>query len=399
MQDENNIKSTAIPRHFLFLDGLRALAALYVLGHHACMYVNYAKDSVAGNIASIFAYGHSAVNLFIIISGFCLMLPILQNNGVLKGGVWHFYRKRAKRILPPYFITVITCILLIHTFLSQKTGTQWDGTFPINAWDVFTRTVLLQDVFANTQAKINYPLWSISVEFRIYLLFPLLLLCWRKWGVIPLTIACTLLSLAIWAIMVQNPLFNISRSGINPHYLVLFVAGMWACYFSYSNQPKIAYLRSKCNIWLVGALTLLVFVLLTYFKYYYHQHIIKLPAHAFRDLKEGLLMSVFLFLIATGRLHTINSIVSWKPLAAIGLFSYSIYLMHAPFLQIVMQYGIFPFGFSSDVQMILLLLAGTPVVLLLSYLFYLFAEKPFMTRKKTATKTVDAKLQLSSQNA
>ena len=66
--------------HLDFLDGLRACAALYVVFHHAAL--NLPEGSIAGplNVAlrKALGQGHYAVDVFIVLSGYCLMLPVLQ---------------------------------------------------------------------------------------------------------------------------------------------------------------------------------------------------------------------------------------------------------------------------------------------------------------------------------
>ena len=97
-----------------FIDSLRALAALYVMichayhepgnGYHASWLINHIGLS----------YGHVAVDVFIVISGFCLMLPVTRRNGEL-GSVRDFMRRRVRRILPPYYAALILSLLFIVT--------------------------------------------------------------------------------------------------------------------------------------------------------------------------------------------------------------------------------------------------------------------------------------------
>src|SRR2546421_13093474 len=99
----------ASPRpHLDYLNGLRALAALYVVLHHAYLTVwpvllGKAPTGIDAALVGWLAYGHYSVSVFIVISGFCLMLPVLRNQDVIAGGSITFYRKRARRILPPYY--------------------------------------------------------------------------------------------------------------------------------------------------------------------------------------------------------------------------------------------------------------------------------------------------------
>ena len=88
-----------------FLDGIRALAALYVALFHAAGYAGYNTTLHAGLsapmrfIASILDYGTDGVPIFIVLSGFCLMLPLAQSKTTyIPGGVSSYIRRRAWRI-------------------------------------------------------------------------------------------------------------------------------------------------------------------------------------------------------------------------------------------------------------------------------------------------------------
>ena len=110
-------KPLTVPHHLPHLDGLRAIAALYVVLHHAMLqashptvhphnWIEWAERLLTG--------GRLAVDLFIVLSGYSLMLTVIRNNGVLSGGAVAFFKKRARRILPPYFACLAISLLLIH---------------------------------------------------------------------------------------------------------------------------------------------------------------------------------------------------------------------------------------------------------------------------------------------
>src|SRR5215212_9423474 len=77
------------------LDGIRGLAALYVALFHAMGYTGYQTtvqtqaSAPMQFIAAILGYGAYAVPVFIVLSGFCLMLPLAQRGSTtLPGGVF-----------------------------------------------------------------------------------------------------------------------------------------------------------------------------------------------------------------------------------------------------------------------------------------------------------------------
>ena len=173
------------PQHLDYLDSLRALAALYVIVQHALLHTQLTKMKLPWLqqlLVDSFSFGHYAVDLFIVLSGFCLMLPVVKNNGRLRTGALQFFKKRARRILPPYYLAMAASLVLIFAIIGQKTGTHWDESIPVGGKDIFTHLFLIQDLFHDTSSTINHAFWSISVEWRIYFLFPLLVLAWERFG-------------------------------------------------------------------------------------------------------------------------------------------------------------------------------------------------------------------------
>ncbi|WP_410959855.1 acyltransferase family protein, partial [Salmonella sp. SAL4356] len=69
--------------------------------------------------------GHLAVSIFIVISGFCLALPVVAAGDRMRDGSLNFFKRRARRILPPYYGALAFSLLLIATVLGKKTGSLW----------------------------------------------------------------------------------------------------------------------------------------------------------------------------------------------------------------------------------------------------------------------------------
>lgn len=104
---QNNSVPTNARLHLNFLDGIRAIAALYVLMHH--LWLSQRALLPQGWPTGWLAYGHLAVDVFIVLSGFCLMLPVARFKE-LRGGARHFFARRARRILPPVYACIVLCL-------------------------------------------------------------------------------------------------------------------------------------------------------------------------------------------------------------------------------------------------------------------------------------------------
>src|SRR4051812_44058637 len=108
------LESSSRPKavRFAYLDGIRGLASLYVLLHH--VWGELAWSPLAEKLPLLFdwrgqwlAYGHFAVVVFIVLSGYTLMLPIARAaQGHLNGSFLAYVKRRARRILPPYYASL-----------------------------------------------------------------------------------------------------------------------------------------------------------------------------------------------------------------------------------------------------------------------------------------------------
>ena len=78
--------------------------------------------------------------------------------------------------------------------------------------------------------------------------------------------------------------------------------------------------------------------------------------------------------------------LSWKPLAFLGTFAYSIYLIHAPLLQVLAVYVIPVFHVDKFASTMILIFGGGAVIVALSYVFFLLCEKPFLNKRAVPKK-------------
>jgi peptidoglycan/LPS O-acetylase OafA/YrhL len=344
--------------HLDYLDSLRALAALYVLIHHAVLQVDIksSQSVLVAVLALLFAHGRYAVDLFIVISGFSLMLPVVRNDGILRSGATLFFTRRAKRILPTYYVAMVISLLLALTIISKKTGTNWDGSIPVTVWDVVAHLFMIQDLFHDTIYKINHVFWSISVECHVYLFFPLLVVSWKKWGPMVTVLAVIAFSLVSWYVLAHT---GLNVYGMSPHYLALFTFGMLAAQLSFAQVAS----YQVVTIAISAILAMIV-------------HPILKP-----DLLMGSCSACLLVIVASGKLVILRNLLSWQPLTFLGSFAYSIYLVHAPLLQICSQYIIAPLNLSPLFAIVFFLFIGIPLILCTAYMFFLIAERPFINTK------------------
>jgi peptidoglycan/LPS O-acetylase OafA/YrhL len=352
------------------VEGLRALAALTVYVNHAYAQTwAEARGEQATGLLSVFrlsmVWGHLSVSVFIVISGFCLSLPVIAAGDQLRGGFREFMQRRARRILPPYYGALLLCLIAIYTIIGKPTGTLWDFPIVVDWKAVLAHVLLLQDFFRTS--RINYVFWSIAVEWQIYFLFPLLVYCVRRFGV---------LRTALWALVLGYAIrfaFDETRvARANPHYLGLFALGMLAAYVTrhpaferWRRGPRWAWLAAA------GFLTSLALSIVWDVK-------VAEQRFHFIDLSAGLMAIGLLIHASAAPERRVARVLGFRPLVFIGTFSYSVYLIHAPLLQIMWQYVLRPLSLSQPAMLFALLTLGAAAMLACAYGFFVVCEEPFM---------------------
>jgi peptidoglycan/LPS O-acetylase OafA/YrhL len=373
----------APPRlHLGYLDGIRGLMALYVVLRHSYMQVDW-RHTMLGKpslfpraIEMLFGltrFTHFAVGMFIVLSGYCLMLPVARSaDGQLPGGVTDYLKRRARRILPPYYAALFGSILLILLIpaMRQPNGTRWDLTAPQLTFGSVISHLLLIHNLGPWINKIDGPMWSVGMEWQIYFLFPLLLLpVWRRFG--NLAAMATGLAIGLAAHFLRPQIDDTC-----PWYIGLFAFGMAAAAINFSTRPHFVALRDR--VWwgtfalVFGAVPVAV--------------ICRRPdlmwARAYlMDPLVGLGEACLLIYLANGvrseRPSPIARFLTLPAVFALGTFSYSLYLIHVPVLEVA-ALAFKPLRLSNEITMALILTVIVPLCVILAYLFHLAFEKPFM---------------------
>ncbi|HMQ31291.1 MAG TPA: acyltransferase [Chloroflexaceae bacterium] len=401
--------SPTVPHHhgrLAFLDGLRALAALAVVAVHAFQIYGYdlhswiavespmpfgdglADRALMLSYSALWKWGPFAVPVFIVLSGFSLMLPVARS-GALRpgGGSLHFFQRRAWRILPPYYAALALAMLitaLVPGFGTQR-GVYWDLALP-----TFQADVLLAHLFVVHNLpwpsdplfgmRINPPLWSIAVEMQIYLLFPLLLLLWRRAGALVATGA------ALLAGIVPASLGLLTWPLSNGHYLGLFALGALGAdvVFRWSG-PAVARRGPWLGLAIAGAAAFAALIALGRFT----------PPGAWWMKDTALGLAVLGVLVhATlserdqqGRRPLYIALLSARPLVLLGERSYSLYLIHAPILALV---GALFIGLPATIAYPLVFLVGFPTCIAVAWLFFELIERRFLYGPRKAPRPAPA---------
>ena len=366
--------------HLRYLDGIRGLAALYVVLDHIWLFGSggtlAARTGMAGAATNWLWYGHTAVDVFIVLSGFCLILPVGET-GTIKGGARAFFLKRARRILPPYFAALLLCAAL-RLFAQHFAPQHLDHRLTAGA--MLANGLLLEDVLPRFNL-LNQPFWSVALEWKIYFAFPLIVvLLWRYGPVAALGAAAAAGYGLTWLLHLADPTMTLDHSC--PWYLLLFATG--CCAGMVAAKPREAVRRGPFLL-LTGVLAAASIGLLWLFPVapagHPNTYVQGMPL---TDPAIGGLAAMLLIWLGweakAGRNSPLLSFFSWRPLVKLGTFAYSIYLVHFPLVSMLHQM----FHRLPGPVWIAFAFACIPLIVGAAYLFFLAFERPFLRVKKMA---------------
>lgn len=162
------------PPRLPFIDGLRGLALLMVLVYHAWLHgvgapILLSLPGFEVDVTAPAFFGFAGVRLFVVLSGFCLTYPLAH--GELRVDLGRFWRRRARRILPPCYVALAVFLLL--RALAHR---------PTEPGDILTHLLLIHNLFPQWLLSINGAWWTLALEAQFYLVFPLLVASFRMWG-------------------------------------------------------------------------------------------------------------------------------------------------------------------------------------------------------------------------
>ena len=212
-----------------WLDGVRALAAIYVMLHHIYLHVFPGFPESPGPFGlGWLMYGQLAVVVFIVVSGFSLGLAPARGGNRLKDGASGFFQRRAWRILPPYWVALLFSLAVAHFLLVEAPGRE------VNVRSLVVHGLLLHDIIRSNSP--NSAFWSIAVEAQIYLFFPLMLMLTRARS--PVVTALPVLAIVLVAHLLAQNVAVLSRlDHLSLQLYACFAFGVWAVEETSSSSP------------------------------------------------------------------------------------------------------------------------------------------------------------------
>jgi peptidoglycan/LPS O-acetylase OafA/YrhL len=336
---------------------------------HHCFLDLPSSSSAAVLLRHLFSQGHCAVDVFIVLSGYCLTLPMLRTGQLVP--LWPFIRRRALRILPTYYIAMALSLVLIRTLVGHPTGTNWDASIPVSARDIVLHLLLIHEWSTRSAFHINSPFWSVAVEWKIYFLFPALLALRSRTSAAQTACLALALGYGVWWFIEREGILNPSPWGSSPYYVGLFALGMWAADLSArEKRSKLCATSARAFLAALTALTLALVII----NYRRDWHFI--PIQILSGV-VGVWAAACLALLRAGALPRVTRVLTLRPLVYLGKIGYSSYLIHAPIAQFVSEYIILRAHWSSTARALLIGPIFVALTLAIAVPFYHLFERPF----------------------
>ena len=359
-----DIRTDARSHRLAGLDGIRGLAALYVVVNHVFLraFPGYPVDH-APFWAGWFIYGRFAVVVFIVLSGFSLALSPARHGGRLDG-VSRFARRRARRILPAYWAALVFSVAVAWLLVPQP------GYGVPDARSVLVNGLLIQNLVATHSP--NAAFWSMAVEAQLYFAFPLLLLMARRWSAVAMVASVTLVVAAIGFVGPHISRLDTFVIQSPPDLAALFALGVLTAGIVSASAARTSWPWP----WLaLGAAAPLLATISVLGSVWTLNHLLWI------DLALGPAIACLLAGLATGRPGFLLRVLDARPIRNLGLSSYSLYLTHGPIVVVVYEEIVAGRVHQGVPAFLVTLALALPLTILFARVFASVFEAPFLRER------------------
>jgi peptidoglycan/LPS O-acetylase OafA/YrhL len=318
----SGVTAATSPSRVSALTGLRAVAALFVVGTHAA----FATGKLShGYLGAIYAHLEVGVAIFFVLTGFLLFRPWVR--AAAAGGqapelnryAWH----RVRRIGPGYLVTVLAVFALYTVFTpGPNPGQTWYGLLRyLTFTQIYTNDYLITLLHTGLSQ-----MWSLAVEVSFYAALPglaYLLLRGNRWQ--PQRILAALVALAaitpLWLAVVSTTDVLPNSAGMwLPAHIAWFAGGMALAVLEAT--------RARCYATAAVGLAIVLYLAVA------AQDTESAPVT--KSLMYAAIATLAVAPVALGSAGWYGRLLDWRPLVWLGEISYEIFLLHVPIMAVTM---------------------------------------------------------------
>ncbi len=347
----STIEQPRIYARFRNLDGLRGMAAVFVMIHNSALWYGYQTENKWYTSSPFYTHlGEGAVVIFFMLTGFLFWGKIRSSAHI----DWQrLYHSRSRRIMPMYLFSIIL-LLAIALFSQYLTLIHHAGEI-VGDFLLFRSSYLWRDYpdISLIDAGVT---WTLAYEWFFYFSLPILA------GFLYMTPANRRYWLFVYALLLILGFFRIWH--LHAKFLMLFVYGAIA--FELTRHPRITPLRQVMVSWKGTMLILLCSVIAIY--HYENAY----------ETGASFLYAVIFIVIAQG--NSIFGLLESNATKILGDISYSTYLLHG-----IVLYCLFHVFHPATLSGHWLVAAGAVLcTILVSNITFLKIERVFMMNSTAA---------------
>ncbi|UUZ97464.1 acyltransferase [Paenibacillus sp. P25] len=372
------------------MDSLRGIAALAVLFQHLVLIFPLMETNTYNNsdmwLINLLKYtpihiiwgGHEAVVFFFVLSGFVLSL-VWYSETIQRVSYVSFIIKRTCRIYIPYLVAILVAFIARELFakggISELSG--WFNSIwaePITLKMIFDHLLLLGRLQINA---LNPPIWSLSEEMKISLIFPLFMFIllrfdWKISLALGFLISCLSFRRG----------YYIPSGTLN--YILMFIVGALLAKYRHKLTNSVRNLSSiqKILLSLIG--------IICYVYSWWPFFDVKLIHSTIVD-EWFIALGVSIFITLSLSLKSVSKFLHLKPIMFLGMISYSVYLYHLVILVSLC------YLFYGKIHIYIIFLMTILITLVVASLSYYFIEKPSIRLGKVLTSKVKSPMRTSGK--
>ena len=313
---------------------LRGLAAIFVIFFHINI-ICFALAPWDSFLDHFIQKGYLWVDFFFLLSGFIMMHVYSQSFGKsIKENFKKFMRSRFARIYPLHLFSFLCMVAFYFWYRANFTLYPDDYTYTFNMKAILTNILLVHSMDFHNNLSWNSASWSISVEWWMYVVFPFLLIPFRKitdWKKI--FIFLSIIAGYLFIIYYLHPLSTTTNGTFDPATKntldVTYDYGFVRCFFGFLfgmllyELYRVGWGRrylNKNTVWILTVSAVIAVMAIPMPDF--------IPIIVFAAI---ILVSVYAEGIG-------KHILNLKPLTYLGDISYSLYLMHLPIMFFLFNY-------------------------------------------------------------
>lgn len=344
---------------FVFVDGLRGLAALAIVVFHIWWYEPEpwpALESAHWMVDAAFLRIRGGVQILLVISGFVIAYT-LRNTWVTPGEFFSFIGRRLVRLVPPYWVA-IGFVILVDIICRGY----WDLSSPfdgeLSILRISAHLAFLQDVFG--LESLGAGMWTICIEMQFYIVAIL------GWGlaqhVFPRPVPGEPRPSVAGLLAVFAPVAFVSLF----YWRQLESTSPWVIHFAWM------FFIGMVTWWTLDrTLPVYCFAVIVVIAF------IELIFDAEWRYENGVALATSLSIFTAGRRNRLHQWLNWPWLQYLGRISYSLYLIHFPVCHLLTSAGWKWYANTpTATQASAILLASLIASLIAAHLLYEFVEVP-----------------------